>query len=345
MVNLDAFMAARAAGLNNTASNRVRGLPQPLTNGRDPNYRPGRWQAPVYSASGLSHIADTPYIGQAGVINPTTVPRAFAPTNPGSMDPLLGMTLSAGDSGFMSRGALAFLGQGFNPWAKENQGIDGNGTPAGAGAELDTLFQLAHNLGIDTTKYERTPGSMGIRGERSGSNDAMALFDEVNRRTRDYVSVGGLTQGWSGGNPGTTSRTIYKEVDGQLLPVSRPRYHQRRTNNGLISRDAIAGMSLMLPAVGGWAGILGQGGAGTLNAGAGLGLTSSLPASAVNVGVNSLIAGRLNPMSLLGLVGGGGQFQSPLSSFQGALGSTGLGRSELGRGTALVRLLGSLVRG
>lgn len=170
----------------------------------------------------------------------------------------------------------------------------------------------------------------------------MALYDEVNRRTRDYVSVGGLASGWAGGGAGNMARTIYKEVDGQLLPVSRPQFHQRRTNNGFISRDAIAGMSLMLPAVGGWAGILGQGGAGTLNAGAGLGLTSGLPASAVNIGVNTLMAGRFNPMSLIGLVGGGGQFQTPMSSFQGAMGSTGLGRSELGRGTSLVQLLGSL---
>lgn len=341
MVTVDQLMAARAAGLNNTASNRVRGLPQPLTSGRDPNYRPGRWNAPVYGAGGLSHVADTPYIGQAGAINPLTRPRPFSPQNPGPVDPALDMTLRAGDSGGMSRGALAFLGQGFNPWARENQGIDGNGIPADQGNQLQALYELAHNLGIDTRQYNQGAGYMGIRGER-GSNDAMALFDEVNNRTRDYVSVGGLSQGWSGGGAGTTARTIYKEVGDQLLPVSRPRYHQRQTNNGLISRDAIAGMSLMLPAVGGWAGILGQGGAGTLNAGAGLGLTSGLPASAVNIGVNTLLSGRFNPMSLLGLVGGGGQFQSPMSGFQGALGSTGLGRTELGRGTQLVRLLGAL---
>jgi hypothetical protein len=340
-MDVSQFMAARNAALNSTVWNSVRGLPQPLTDG-GPGYRPNRYNAPVYSASGLSHIADTPYIGQAGAINPTTVPRPFAPQNPGSMDPVLGMTIKAGDSGFMSRGALAFLGQGFNPWAREVNGAESSPS-AEAGGQIDQLFQLANNLGIDTTKYSREPGSMGIRGERSGQRDAMALYDEVNRLARDYVSVGGLSSGWSGGGPSAVARTIYKEVDGKLLPVTRPQFHTRQTNNGFISRDAIAGMSLMLPAVGGWAGILGQGGAGTLNAGAGLGLTSSLPASAVNIGVNTLLSGRFNPMSLLGLVGGGSSpYQSPMTSFQGALGSTGLGRSELGRGTSLVRLLGAL---
>jgi hypothetical protein len=342
MPTVDQMMAARAAGLNRTAmSGMPRGLPEPLTAG-GPGYWADRNNAPVYSSSGLAHVADTPYIGQRGAINPATIPRAFAPTNPGSVDPMLGMALMAGGDGGMSRGAQAFLGQAFNPWAREDQGIDGTGAPRDQGAQINQLFALADQLGIDTSGYSRSVGGMGIRGERSGTNDAMALYDEVNKRTRDYVSVGGLAQGWAGGGANNSARTIYKEVDGQLLPVTRPTFRQRRTNNGFISREAITAMSLMLPAVGGWAGILGQGGAGTLNAGTGLGLTSSLPASAVNMGVNTLIQGRINPMSLLSLAGGGGQFQTPMSSFQGTLGTTGLGRTEFGRGTSLIRLLGSL---
>lgn len=332
-------MARTATGVD------YRGLPRPLTSGNDPSYRPDRHNAPVYSAAGLSHGLDAPYVNSGGVIVRNAIPSPYAPPNSGTIDPMLGLALTAGDSGSMSRGALAFLGQGFNPWTMEMGGPEGEQiVPAHRDGQIKQLFELAEQLGIDTSNYSREPGTLGIRGERvRGLNNVMDLYDRVNDLTRDYVSVGGLSSGWSGGGPSAVARTIYKEVDGKLLPVTRPQFHTRQTNNGFISRDAIAGMSLMLPAVGGWAGILGQGGAGTLNAGAGLGLTSSLPASAVNIGVNTLLSGRFNPMSLLGLVGGGSSpYQSPMTSFQGALGSTGLGRSELGRGTSLVRLLGAL---
>lgn len=324
-MNFRDMVNARVAQLSNTAG-----------------YTPNRYNAPIYSSGGLTQAVASPYRQVGGIVRPDT---GRPSTNPGSVDPSLAMTMRAGAGGDISRGAAAFMGAGANPWAMEWGNAEGEYRPGAAALDQQRhLLQVAQGLGIDTRQYDEGPGGMDIRGNRLGTpgRTLRDLWDKINTEFSDIVSVGGLSQGWSGGPANTTARTMYAERDGRLLPIEQPRFHGARSNNGFISRDAIAGLSLMLPMVGGWAGILGQGGAGTLNAGAGLGLTSSLPASAVNIGVNTLLSGRFNPMSLLGLVGGGGQYQSPMTSFQGALGSTGLGRSELGRGTALVRLLGSL---
>jgi len=343
MATFDQMMAMRRLALNQTPESSFGGrLPQPLTDGT--NWTPSRTQAPVYSASGLTHVLDAPYLQAGGMAGARQQP--YAPANPGTLDPLLGMGIKAGDSGGWARGASAFLGAGFNPWTRDSEG---NMQPT-SGGQIDSLFQLAQNLGIDTSKYTRDPGTVGIRGERSGTNDAMALYDEVNKVAKDYVSVIGLSGGWSGGGLGNMARTIYKEQDGKLLPVTAPTFMQRRTNNGFISRDAIQGMSLMLPALGGWAGLLGQGAEGTLTAGSGLGLTTSIPNSLVNFGVNTLLSGgRINPMGLisagLGANGGtGGADISPMSYYQAGLGSLGLGRTPVGQASSLRGLAGMLSR-
>jgi hypothetical protein len=276
-------MAARAAGLNRTAMSGVRGLPQPLTDG-GPGYTPNRNNAPVYSAAGLSHELDAPYAHNRGYVDRSRLGMSFAAPNPESIDPALGTTLQAGGSGFMSRGALAFLGAGFNPWARESHGAESVASPQ-SGAQLDQLFSLAQQMGIDTSKYTR--------------EQSRELYDELNNMTKDYVSVGGLSQGWAG-NGSTVGRTIYLERDGRLLPVTRPEFHRRQTNNGFFSRDFWqAAATTLLPAFGGWAGLLGQTGAT-----AGL---SGTALTTANAGINALGSYAMsggNPRSLIGGLGG-----------------------------------------
>lgn len=254
--------AGLGAGSGDSGSDDGLNLPQPLTTG-GAGYTPGRGNAPIYSSAGLSQGSSRPYLGTYGVVQPGAM-RNDSPANPGEMDPALQMTMQAGGAGWMDRGATAFLGGGFNPWTQEFVG-DNGGTgfvaPKHADAQIDQLFELGAALGIDTSKYSRSPGSIDMRGNRASSNDSMALFDAINDATKDYVSVGGLSQGWSGGPGNTVARTIYREQDGRLLPVSRPQFHGNNQDTGFFSdefKDAV--MTTILPAVGGWAGLVGQAG-------------------------------------------------------------------------------------
>lgn len=348
------------------------GLPQPLTDGN--NYTPDRYNAPVFSAGGLNQNMATPYRQVGGVtsLNPNTQ------ANPGSLDRALGTTLSAGGAGWMDRGANAFLGGAFNPWTREMGGPDGESSaPANAGQSLDQLFNTAQSLGMDTSGYSRNLGGAGIRGERSGERDAMSLYDDLNRHTQDYVSVGGLSQGWSGGPANTASRTIYKEVDGKLLPVTRPTYRGNNPDNGFFSQEfKDAMMTVGSAALGGWmaapaaAGSTAAGAAagGTAAAGAAGGTAAGTAGSIASQAANALglgsqwaampawgqqaLTGALRG-GLTSAVGGGNPLQGALSGglggatsgmFNGIGGSMGLPQwASQGLGGALQGGLSSAV--
>lgn len=340
------------------------GLPQPLTSGNDSSYRPDKHNAPVYSSAGVPTSMSTPWTGMNGVTAPGQQTQYTA--NPGSMDSMLGATLSAGHAGNIDRGAAAFLGAGYNPWAKE---ITNSGDyVSNPNQPLSALYDTARGLGMDTSKYSTELGGVDMRGNRltgsSGQPDAVDLYNDLNNYARDYVSVGGLSNGWAGGPANNSSRTIYKDVGGKLLPTTRPMFHMDNVDNGLISRDAIQGMSLMLPAFGGWAGMLGNGAAGTLTANGGLGLTSGLSGTIgtgatnalVNAGMNGLINGNMQGAlggllqtgagaGLSSITGGSGLSNlfntagassalniNPMSYYTSALRSSGLGGSPLGQG-------------
>jgi hypothetical protein len=336
-------------------------LPTPITQG-GPGYTPDKNNAPIYSSAGVSRNMNQAGLGMMGAIAPGT--QQGYNDNPGRMDNMLGETMRLGHAGGIDRGAAAFLGGGYNPWGRENDGIDGNGTVRNQ--NLGDLFNTARGLGMDTSKYSSELGGRDIRGNAMGSGgpNAFDLYNDLNSHTKDYLSVGGLSQGWAGNGRGGATRTVYKEEDGRLLPVTRPMHRQETKDNGFISRDAIAGLSMMLPMFGGWAGMLGSGAAGTLTAGGGLGLTSGLSGAigtgATNALVNAGIAGlsgggARGALTSLGMAGAGagmssltggsglsnlfntsgaGQAMSvnPMSYYQSGLRSAGLGGSPLGQG-------------
>lgn len=222
-----------------TYSGQFSGLPQPLANP----------SAPSFSAGGLNRNVASPYRQTGGIVLPFQETAA----NPGELDEGLRTTMQAGHQGWMDRGANAFLGGGFNPWAMEYGGPEGQMiAPSSRDAEVNNLFEIAGQLGLDTSKYSKDLGHMGMRGERSGEMDAMQLYDDLNDYTKDYVSVGGLSNGWSGGPDNTVSRTIYKEVDGRLVPVTEPKFHGRQSNNGFFDKEFMGMMSTVgLAALGG----------------------------------------------------------------------------------------------
>lgn len=357
-----------AQGLGQTLySNMFNGsLPTPLTTGNDPNYRPDKYNAPVYSSAGVSRNMSTPWSGMMGAIVPGSQPRENS--NPGTMDSMLGETIRAGHAGSIDRGAAAFLGGGYNPWGRE---INSQGEVVGnPNQSLADLFTTARGLGMDTSKYSNELGGTDIRGNAMGSGapNAMDLYNDLNNHTKDYLSVGGLSQGWAGGGANNASRTLYREQDGKLLPVSRPVFRTETKDNGFIGREGITGLSMMLPAFGGWAGILGSGAANTLTAGGGLGLTSGLAGSIgtgatnalVNAGIAGLggggvkgalgslvgtgvgalgnsIMGNANGLgSLFNTAGAGSPMNiNPMSSFNSVMNTTGLSNSPLGMASSL----------
>jgi len=223
-----------------TYSGQFNGLPEPIANPR----------APSFSASGINRNVATPYRQTGGVVLPGQETEA----NPGTMDEGLRQTLTAGDQGWMDRGANAFLGGGFNPWGMESGPAEGErAAPRSQASDIQNLFDTAQSLGMDTSKYSRELGLADIRGGRSNAMDATQLYDDLNDYAKDYVAVGGLSNGWSGGPDNTVSRTIYKEVDGRLVPVTQPIFHGRQSDNGFFDKEFMGALSTVgLAALGGY---------------------------------------------------------------------------------------------
>lgn len=197
---------------------RYSGLPQPGSQFTDQ----------TYSSGGLNRTLSSPYRQTGGVVLPT----ADGGANPGQIDPLLSAQLQMGDRGGYMRGATAFLGAGFNPWTRETGPAEGESVaPREQGAQIDALFDIAGQLGLDTSKYSRDAGTMGMRGER-GQNDSMQLWDDLNELTKDYVTIDHMTDDGK-----SSERTLYLDQGGQLVPVSDPSRRSARQDSAFFGDD------------------------------------------------------------------------------------------------------------
>src|ERR1700752_3380035 len=106
------------------------GLPQPITQG-GAGYTPDKRNAPVYSSAGVPTGLNTPWNAMSGVMRPGSMQGGTF--NPGTADPMLRATVQAGHAGGIDRGAAAFLGAGYNPWARETNNQGEVVSPSGQG--------------------------------------------------------------------------------------------------------------------------------------------------------------------------------------------------------------------
>jgi hypothetical protein len=334
-------------------------LPDALPN---PGAAPSRNQAPQLSLGGVNTAMGSLQGNWDPLLNSWRgVKPQVNQTAPFSN--MLQSQISSAGAGLMTHGVGAFLGGGYQPWARE-LGNDGEYRPAAdSGQQWQQLRDLSAGLGFDARPY--------------GNNNA-ALYDAMNNYTRDYYGVGGL-EGWSG-RPGagrdSAARTLYRDDGtGMLNPVTAPRYYRNvNDDKPFIGRESLTALSMALPMFGGWAGMLGSGTAGTLSAGSGLGLTTGL-GSAIGTGAtNALVNAGMGAMmngsggqgflgNVLGSLGGaamgsitggannlGNLFNganagmsalNPMGYFNDTLRNTGLSNSPLGQG---VRGMGGIGR-
>ena len=248
-----------------------------------------------YSSGGLSRNLSQPFQQSGGIV------RASPETgnNAGEIDPLLSAQLQMGDRGGYARGAAAFMGQGFNPWTMEMGGPEGE-QRAPQNQNVDSLFDMAAQLGMDTSKYIRNVGTPGIRGERSGEMDAAQLYDDLNQYAKDYVSVDHMTDDGK-----LSERTIYRDQGGQLIPVTEPQRRSGRVDSAFFDDEfknmlmtigpAMVGGFMAAPAAG-----AGQA-AGTAGATAG----SAGGAAAGTTASGSIPWGQIGTRALRGALTGG----------------------------------------
>lgn len=220
-----------------------------------------------------------------------------------NLDPALQAQILAGDRGGINHGLSAFVG-GLNPNTlfRPNYNSEGYEHPsdtAERNAQWQNISNLAQGLGID-------PRSFGTKEN---------MYNQMQRLTNDYYTVGGLTQATAGkANGDLAQRTLYRfnPQTGTLDAASRPvNYVDSNSDKGFIGRESLQALSMMLPAFGGWAGMLGNGVSGTLTAGGGLGLTSGLAGTigtgATNLLTNAAMNSLVNGSGVQGLLGAAGQ--------------------------------------
>lgn len=258
-------------------------------------------QAPTFSGAGLTSMGQ-----QTGGMNPMSA----GTLNYGLQDPRLQGALQTAGAGTFDNGVNAFLGTGYN--FRQN---NGSGADAYTTYNTQPLLQLAQGLGYDLSDYART-------------GDAESLYRGLNDYTKDYYGAQHLSQQFTGSpDDRQASRTLYRNENGSLNPVTDPvYYHQREQGNWFQENPEFASIvSTILPAFGGWAGMLGNGAAGTLSAGSGLGLTSGL-GSAIGAGAsNALVNAGMG--SLLNGSGGQGFLGSLAGSAFGAAGNSIMNRA------------------
>lgn len=285
---------------------------------------------------------------------------------------LFGMGMTAmGHAGRAAQGNQAFLGDDFGynyNLASVGDSENDNGAAANEAQNAKStqaLLDLAKKFGMDTSGYDTSIGLPtsgkalldftkqiqainngdtsykpydGMRAVGYNSGKGMnQLYADLQNKTKDYMRVRSASAGWDGKNdPRSMADVMYQQTaPGQWVPVSKPKYYKQPEKGSWAQEDGadlIAAASMIMPAFGGWAGALGNGAAGTLTAGGGLGLTGSVAPSLVNAGMGAVLGG--NPISALGgLAGGwaGGMAGNALGGY-GAAGTT-LG-SAIGRQAA-----------
>ncbi len=302
-------------------------------------------------------------------------------------DPALQATIQSMGAGGIDRGVAAFLGGAYSPFSTNGAGYgdDATGGMGTTTTDFNSLINLAHQVGYDTSKYnldpnQTNPAANDPRATRNGDMGINGLYDDMNQYLSNYYGVGGLSSGWDGSkSPLSAAHTLYQDVGGgNLVAASQPVHYQATPNQGWLKsdqgRDMLSAASIVMPAFGGWAGLLGQGTAGTLSAGSGLGLTTGLSGAIgtgatnalVNAGINSALQGTGSQGflgSLAGSLGGaagnslfgngnglsslfstanaGASPLNPMSYMNNAMNYTGLSNSPLGLAQGLFGAMGS----
>lgn len=264
--------------------------------------------------------------------------------------------------GQVARGVNAFMGSHgndntmtYNP-VTTTRGQDGETIQS---ANSAPLMNLARQLGYEMPQgYD--PGDI---------QQTQSLYNSMNNSLSDIYSIYGINKDAARmtGKDRASTQTLYQHQGNSLNPISPSNLSIAPDKGGSPWQEPefLSALSVILPAFGGWAGILGQGTAGTLTASGGLGLTGGLSSTigtgltnaAVNAGMNSMLTGSgikgfgtsmLGSMagagvnSLMGGSGLSGMFDTsnasaplpnnPMGAFRGGLGGIGLGGSALGMG-------------
>lgn len=317
----------------------------------------------TYNTSGMSNLNDPlaaqrAAIAQALGITPQQTPGLDFDTAPKELQDFLGL----GGMGQVGRGVNAFMGsQGNNTVASYNpinttRGADGETIQT---ANSQPLMDLAQRLGYQMPQ--------GFNPE--DIQQTQSLYNGMNNELSDIYSIYGINQDAERltGKDRASTQTLYRQQGNSLNPISPSNLSVAPKKGGSPWQEPefLSALSVVLPAFGGWAGILGQGTAGTLTASGGLGLTgglsstigSGLTNAAVNAGMNSMLTGSgikgfgtsmLGSMAGAGvnsLMGGNGLSNmfdtsggsaplpnNPMGAFRGGMGALGLGGSALGMG-------------
>lgn len=266
---------------------------------------PGGPRAPTFSMGGMP---TNPLFYTSG--------PSMRPTQPGdvqdysAMDPMLRDQLTGiQDAGHYEHGIQALLGADYRPWTDTVGGAEGELT---RNWNLDPMKSLAQTLGYDLGNYD-------FNNTARLGGGAGKLWDDLSRDTNDYYKVTGASGSW---NPNPDDRwsaaTLYKrDQENQLNPLGPSSFFHSADPGGFYKQNAdeINGiLSTVMPAFGGWAGMLGSGASGTLSAGSGLGLTSGLTSAIGSTASNALVNAAIQSA----LTGSGAQ------GFLGSLGSAGM---------------------
>lgn len=237
---------------------------------------------------------------------------------------MMNTTMSAMGAGRLDNGVGAFMPVSWSeiPTGVFNQGMDGPGldeTRARTMANNDILGQLFHSMG----KNAASTNSAGFL-DITRPNDITQMYQGANNELKDYWRVRGGSSGWDGkNNERSIASTTYRNDNGVWNPISAPQYGVQPKNPGWIKgegADFVGAMSMMLPAVGGWAGLANMAAPGAMSGVAGAignGATNAL----VNAAGSALMGGGTQGF-LSSLVGGG--LSSGASSLMNGQGLSGM---------------------
>ena len=259
-------------------------------------------------------------------------------------NPAAAMAGGSMGAGWMNQGVKAFLPGDLNAFdfSNTNNTDDATGTygplvqrqrAEALASTMAPVAQLANKLGYNTSGYNLAdPGRLNLQYDlgaqlrdqayqRAGMKDptapnyaqsASGLYDTLNNDLSRFARIRSASAGWDGrNNPRSTAETMYFQGDnGDWNPIGPSKFGVKQEHKGWAREDGaetIAGLSMLMPAFGGWAGLLGNGVQGTLTAGGGLGLTGGLGSTIgtgltntlVNTAVQSAMNGGFNPTSLL----------------------------------------------
>jgi hypothetical protein len=250
---------------------------------------------------------DTP---QAGIKAPTYSADGLTQLQNGVVgyngnDAALKATLGAAGAGEFSYGSTAFGAKSYND-----------------------LKNLAQQVGFDSSPYSTT--------------DSLRLG--LDNQLKDYFSIAGLSQGWNDqGNARGANKTLYKRVNGQLIPLQTGEYNVREKGNWIQEHPGI--LAPLGVAAGGLAAMYGGAGAGASGSaagGSGGASTGAAAAGSAGAGTSGLSGSVANALGL------GSQWGALPAWGQGAIQGAGMGGLNSGlRGGNILEgaLMGGLTGG